>query len=356
MGRGMELLYLQLIRKVKYMGSYFHTGRKQHYKDGKDISFLVCAFCFVQLQVLKMNHNSGFMQKIFLYLALVFGLLSCTEEVVINLESGEQMIGIYGSITNEKKRHAITLSRSTGFYASGAPEMISSATVTVFDGTNTIEFAENPQQPGVYETIEEIAGEAGLTYQLSVSLLDKDGSMKYFSAESTMRPIPGQIDSATILPYTFTGRELENHLKICPYFPTIADRDMIYLVKVAVNDVLITDTLTESSIVQMAELNGVYFNGLEMKLIFDEKDFPTGIYILDTTKEDEDIQPLDKVTIYLYSIENDYRRFIQDVRFSAGSNPFMGTPANVRSNIEPAGKALGYFYTASMIEYSFVYE
>jgi hypothetical protein len=302
-----------------------------------------------------MNHNLGLMQKIILYLALIFGLLSCTEEVVIDLESGEQIIGIYGSITTEKKKHAIILSRSTDFYASGAPEMISNATVSLFDGTNTIELAENPEQPGIYETIEEIAGEVGLTYQLSVSLLDKDGSMKHFSAESTMRPIPERIDSAKILPYTFMGgRELENHFKICPYFQTIADREMTYLVKIAINDVLITDTLTKASIVRMAELNGLYFNGPEMKLLFEEEDFPTGIYIIET-ESDEYIKPFDKITIYLYSIDNEYRRFIQDIRFSSGSNPFMGTPVNVRSNIEPAGKALGFFYAASVVEYSFLY-
>jgi|GEM_PF-657858 len=302
-----------------------------------------------------MNHNLGFMQKIILYLILILGLFSCKEEVVIDLESGVQMIGIYGSITTEKKKHAIILSRSTEFYASGAPEMISNATVSVFDGTNTIEFAENPQQPGVYETIEEIAGEVGLTYQLSVDLLDKDGSMKHFSAESTMRPIPGQIDSAKILPYTFNGRIIDNHLKICPYFPTVDDKEMTYLIKIAINDVLITDTLTEYSIGRLAELNGIYFNGPEMESIFDEKDFPVGIYFLETNKPDENIKPLDKITIYLYSIDSDYRRFIRDVSNSSGSNPFMGTPTNVRSNIKPAGKALGYFYAASMIEYSFLY-
>ena len=295
------------------------------------------------------------MRKIILYIILVLGSFSCKEEVTIDLESGEQMIGIYGSITTEKKKHIIILSRSTDFYTPGAPEMISNATVSVFDGTNTIEFTENPQQPGVYEAIEEFAGEIGLNYQLSVDLLDKDGSMKHFSAESTIRPIPQQIDSVKILPYTFNGKEIEHRLKICPYFQTIADKEMTYLIKIAVNDVLIADTLTESSIMRMAELNGIYFNGPEMESIFNEKDFPTGIYILNTKKEDENIIPYDKITIYLYSINSDYRRFIQDVRSSGGSNPFMGTPTNVRSNIKPAGKALGFFYAASVIEYSFIY-
>jgi len=296
-------------------------------------------------------------QKTVLYTILLLISFSCKEEVVIDLESGDRMIGIYGSITTEKKKHAVTISRSMDFYLSGEPEMVSNAVVSLFDGTNTIEFAENPQQRGVYETIEEFAGEVGVTYKLSVDITEKNGSKKHFSAENTIRPIPEQIDSAKILPvYTFTGKERENRLKICPYFQSIADRDMNYLIKIAINDALIADTITRYPIMRMAELSGLYFNGPEMKLIFNDLNFPIGVYNLNTEKPDENIQTSDKVTIFMYSIDNEYRRFIQDIRNSSGSNPMWGTPTNVRSNIEPAGKALGFFYTASVIEYSFVYD
>jgi len=295
------------------------------------------------------------MQKITLYFILLIGLFSCKEEIMIDLESGEQMIGIYGSITTEKKKHTIKISRSTDFYASGAPEMVSNATVSIFDGTITIEFAENPEHPGVYETVEEVAGEVGLTYQLSVSLQDKNGSTKQFSAESTIRPIPEQIDSAFIIPYSFNGKFVEDRYRVCPFFQTVNDHDMIYLTKIAINDVLITDTLTESSIRQLGNFNGFYFNGPEMKILFGEDNFPVGTYTINAKKPGENIQPFDKITIYMYSIDSEYRQFIQDIRSSSGSNPFMGTPSNVRSNIKPAGRALGFFYTASVVEYSFLY-
>jgi len=294
------------------------------------------------------------MQKTLLYIVFFLSLFSCTKEIVIDLESGEQMIGIYGSITTEKKKHTIVLSRSADFYVQGEPEMISNAQISVFDGNHTILLEEDPLQLGHYRTREEIAGEIGLNYQLSVDFREKDGTAKHFTAESAIRPVPEKIDSAKVMPYTFNGREIENHLKICPYFQTIADKEMIYLIKIAVEEVLITDTLTKSSILRMGELNGLYFNGPEMKSIFNDNDFPLGIYMIDTKKDN--VKANDKITIYLYSIENDYRRFIQDIESSLGSNPFMGTPTNVRSNIQPAGKAIGYFFAASMIEYSFVYE
>ena len=285
----------------------------------------------------------------------VFSLFSCREEVIIDLEQGEQMIGIYGTITTENKKHSITLSRSTDFYASGEPEMISNAVVYIFDGTDTIRFKENPQYSGIYETVEDVAGKVGLTYYLSVEIPDKDGNNRHFYAESTINPIPEKIDSAKIRPVSFHGREIENRLKVCPYFQTINDRNINYMIKIAVNDVLITDTLTQSTFVRMLQLGGVYFNGPEMEALYTEMDFPVGVYNFNTKKTNENIKEFDKITIYMYSVEQGFRTYIQDIESSRGSNPFMGTPSNVRSNIQPAGRAVGYFYAASMIEFSFLY-
>lgn len=295
------------------------------------------------------------MQKLILYITILFALFSCKEDMTIDLESGEQMIGIYGSITTEKKKHTIALSKSAEFYASGDPEMISGAIVSVFDGTKTIDFEESPEYPGLYQTIDEIAGEVGLTYQLEVTIPNENGDALYFHAESKINPIPEKIDSAEILPLMFNGKIIDDYLKICPYFQTIDDSEITYMTQIAINDILVTDTLTECSIMRMRNLSGIYFNGPEMQLLYGEDNFPSGIYTLDLTKEDENIRPFDKISIYLYSIEDDYRKYMQDIANSSGSNPFMGTPSNVRSNIQPAGKAIGYFYAASMIEYSFYY-
>jgi hypothetical protein len=275
---------------------------------------------------------------------------------LINLESGEQITGIYGSVTTEMKKQTVTLSRTMGFYDSGYPEMISGATVTVSDGENTFEYVETEETPGLYESKELFAGVIGNTYRLSVSIPDPEGNIQHLTAESTIREIPEKIDSAKIVPARFNGKIIDDYYNICPYFQTLPDDETVYLTKIAINDILITDTLSEYSTRRMMNLSGIYFNGWEMELLFGKDNFPSGMYSLDITKPDENIQPSDKITIFLYSIDNDYRKYIQDIESSTGSNPFMGTPSNVRSNIEPAGKAVGYFYAASMIEYSFTYQ
>ena len=34
---------------------------------------------------------------------------------------------------------------------------------------------------------------------------------------------------------------------------------------------------------------------------------------------------------------------------STGSNPMMGAPANVSTNIQPVGEGVGWFFTASVV-------
>jgi hypothetical protein len=291
----------------------------------------------------------------FITIFCVLSFFSCTKEVVIDLESGEQMVGIYGSVTNEMKKQSVTLSRSMGFYDSGQPEMISGAIVTVSDGNTVFEYEENSENPGLYESKEPFAGEIGHTYRLSVSIPNSDGSLSHLSATSTMKDIPEKIDSAQIVPVKFNGKIIDDYYKVSPFFQTLADNETVYLTKIAINDMLITDTLSEYSTTNMMNLSGMYFNGSEMEFLFGPDNFPSGMYTLNATKPDENIQPLDKITIFIYSIDDDYRRYIQEIRSSAGSNPFMGTPSNVRTNIYPAGKAVGYFYAASMIRFSFMY-
>ena len=41
---------------------------------------------------------------------------------------------------------------------------------------------------------------------------------------------------------------------------------------------------------------------------------------------------------------------------STGSNPMMGAPANVVTNIQPEGKAAGWFTVASVVSVETVFE
>ena len=56
----------------------------------------------------------------------------------------------------------------------------------------------------------------------------------------------------------------------------------------------------------------------------------------------------DRIRAGLQSIPADYLYFYYNVMMSTGSNPMMGAPANVITNIQPTDKAVGWFMTASV--------
>jgi hypothetical protein len=47
--------------------------------------------------------------------------------------------------------------------------------------------------------------------------------------------------------------------------------------------------------------------------------------------------------------------FVFNVKMAMGSNPMMGPPTNVMTNMQPAGEAVGWFYAASVVSKEMVY-
>ena len=57
----------------------------------------------------------------------------------------------------------------------------------------------------------------------------------------------------------------------------------------------------------------------------------------------------------LLSIPLDYMTFVYNLSMSMGSNPMMGPPTNVITNIQPSGEAVGWFYAASVVSKEMIY-
>jgi len=112
----------------------------------------------------------------------------------------------------------------------------------------------------------------------------------------------------------------------------------------SVNDTLITDTIAYVFYTDDLGFNGTYFSG-ELPIIS-----------LDQASKREKLEDGDKVTMNLYGISKDFCYYLNDISMSAGSNPFMGSPANVRTNIYPKGKACGYFNIAAVKHASLIYK
>lgn len=289
-----------------------------------------------------MKYNKILYIPFLLFLALCGG---CTEDIIIDVEDGEQLIGIYGCVTNEYKRHQITISKTGDFYGKGEPEMVTGAEVTITDNDSAA-YTLKESEPGIYEMTEPMKGESGHIYTLHVKT-HENGQISEFFATDTMMPAIEAIDSMKVLPYTFNNKAYEDFFKVCPYFQTLPGKRTSYVGRIEINGKLVTDTLTECATTRFGLMAGVYFNGPELEILYKDVDFPVGFYTLNAEKDDEKIKVGDEITLSISVVSDGYYRFINDVENSSGSNPFYGSPSNVRSNIKPEKRAIGFFYTCA---------
>ena len=303
-------------------------------------------------------------------LALSFLMISCVEDFRIDTEDGKNLVGINGYFTNEYKKHQIVISKTTDFYSEEDAEMISGAEVYIHDGTDTIYFEETDRK-GYYETIDSVAGIVGKTYYLSVNIVDEDGLHNYYS-QSTMRENISQIDSMVVkeIENTFANNFMENVdntiTNLYPYFQSVDDSDVSYLINIVVNDTAVAnDSFLNYNTLSLRHLSGMYFNGAEMVSMIGEQNVHTfkttqtyydndSIYVYDM-----DFYPIveegDKVTLCIYSVNPEFITYKNDIMSSFGSNPMMGMPYNVATNIYPGGSAVGFFEALSVTKGSFVY-
>ena len=113
------------------------------------------------------------------------------------------------------------------------------------------------------------------------------------------------------------------------------------------NDTLVTDSLTRRMMIPQGGFAGYYVNGPEMQM--SNKEIPIGYFRRSELKNG------DRIRADLYSIPSDYMMYFYTLLMSSGSNPMMGAPANVGTNIQPEGKGVGWFFTASVVSIETVY-
>lgn len=270
-------------------------------------------------------------------------LSSCIDDIEIETQEGPQLIGINGYISDEYKKHQVVISKTRDFYSNEEIEMISEAEVFVSDGFDTIYYEETDKK-GYYETRDSVAGIPGRTYNLYVNLIDEDGEHNYHS-QSTMRIINTEIDSLVLKEFEIGGMSFEDVIGLYPYFQSDPDPTTTYLVNVAINDSLISESVLDCSTYSLSGLSGLYVNGPEFIKLLGE--LPMHIF--------GDIEKGDVIKAYFYSITPEFSRYISDINSNIGTNPMMGMPYNVSSNIYPGGKAVGFFEAFSTINSTITY-
>ena len=286
---------------------------------------------------------------------LLMPFVACTEDIVIDVEEGEPLIGVEASFTDELKCHEAILSYTADFYNHDDIKMVSGATVYVTDGIDTIYYYEAEDAPGHYFT-ELVAGVKNKMYRFCAEVPDPqedDGVLRLF-AESYMSNNVESVDSLVIKPYNagndsvpsvFFGDTIE---WIYPYFMSLPDPTIIYMPMISINDTLKTDSLNMRMIIPQGGFAGYYVNGPEM--LESNKEIPIGYF------RKSQLHRGDRIRADLYSIPMDYMMYFYTIIMSTGSNPMMGAPANVSTNIQPEGAGVGWFLTASVVSVETVFD
>lgn len=282
-------------------------------------------------------------------------MASCTEEIIIDVEDGDRMIGVAATFTDELKCHEAILSYTDDFYNNNEDiRMVTGATVFVTDNVDTIYYIEDAAQPGHYFTAP-VAGKKKTMYRLCITAPDINGEMVDLFAESYIPDNVDHLDSLVLKPYNglndsvatvFLGDTIEF---LYPYFQSLTDSTIVYMPMISKNDTLLTDTLNDMRmVIPMAGYAGFYVNGPEMQMA--NKEIP--IYYF----KKSELRIGDVVRVDLFSIETNYIYFYYSLMMSTGSNPMMGAPANVMTNIQPDGLAVGWFLTAAVVSAETIFD
>lgn len=283
---------------------------------------------------------------------IVAAFTACTEDIIIDVEEGDPMIGVEASFTDELKHHEAILSYTSEFYNQNEINMVSGATVFVTDGVDTVYYYEDAEQPGHYFT-GLVAGKKNTLYRFCVEVPESGHDVQRIYAESLMPDNVECVDSLVIKHFNGGNDSIPTVILkdtiewVYPYFQSLPDPTIVYMPVIAINDSLISDTLTQKMVVPVGGYAGYYINGPEMQAA--NKEIPIA-YFRRSRLHDGDTIHAD-----LYSISADYIYFIYSLMASSGSNPMFGAPANVSTNIKPDGEGVGWFFTASVVSSSTVF-
>ncbi|MBR1513974.1 MAG: DUF4249 family protein [Bacteroidales bacterium] len=288
----------------------------------------------------------------FLVFCVFAALAACTEDIVIDVEEGDPMIGVEAYFTDELKQHEVILSYTSSFYDDTDIRMVTGATVYVTDEVDTIFFHEENENKGHYLS-DVVAGQKNTLYRLCIDVPEADGEVVHLFSESMMPNNVESIDSLVVkhfnggdtIPTTFFGDTIE---WLYPYFQSLPDPTIIYMPLISINDSLLSDSLTQRMTIPVGGYAGYYINGPEMQQ--ENKEIPIAYF------RRSQLSVGDTIHADLCSVAPDYLYFVYSIMVSSGSNPMLGAPANVTSNIQPQGKAVGWFYTASVVSASVVFD
>ncbi len=258
----------------------------------------------------------------------------CTEYIDLELETDSQRLVVDGMITSERQIQYLRLSGSVAFLDDTVSPPVSGARVLLSDGYNVETLKEANEMPGFYVAKNGFAATPGNSYELSISEVDIDGDgiEESYQAISYM-PEVTKPDSIDIL-----FDETWEIWKVLLFFNDPPESEDYYLFRVLINGTLISERITEFTVVSDR---------------FFENGRADGVWVqsINANEKAEPLKEGDVVTLQMCGITEAYFDFVKGVqREGRGQYPlFTGPPANVPGNI--SNGALGFF-TAFSVSYS----
>ncbi len=260
--------------------------------------------------------------------ALALLLVSCEEKIDLRVgEKSEPYLVVDGMITSDTTEHVVRLSLSGGFYLDGETPRVSGAHVSIHD-TRGNEFLLRETLPGKYVTANDVAGQVGVTYTLTV---EYEGCS--YKASSTMKRVP-EIDS---LSYRWDN-QLESY-RILLFGQEPEGKGDNYMWHLYRNGEHVTPTIDKVQVANDEFLDGNYIKGFEV----------------DWWAHDFNFQKGDTVKVAMHSITREAFDFFLAV-FSEHNSGQLGTrpPANIPSNV--SNGALGLFHASAVTCHSVIIE
>jgi hypothetical protein len=246
---------------------------------------------------------------------------SCEERIRIDTGASAPRLVIYGYLTTDTLEHTIRITRSSDYFSTGRPEGISGARVEIRHNEEAWPLAESPAEPGAYRTAAGVAGQAGETYTLHVSLdFDGDGQAEAYEASCVLPPA-AQLESMAVEP----SRLSEQHLEALIWGRLPEQEAVNYFnLRLYINGRLLNDSLQGYSINSDEYLQTKRIEGLS-------------VFFLNQQRESSELHSGDSLTLQIESLTGDFARFITNAQSERrGSLPlFSAPPANIETNIRP---------------------
>lgn len=249
---------------------------------------------------------------------LLLLVVACTARIDIATEDAPERLVIYGYITNTTRQQEVRLTRSSGYFAHTAPEGVHNAIVTLNTPNGEIRLEEADDDSGYYRTPFDFPGEEGETYTLRVSVdFDGDGTPEVFEASSPM-PYAAPLDSIGYKESTVFDDVIEIQL----YGQVPPNEENYFSFHLAINEVMLTDSLSEFFIISDEYLVHDQFNGLSC-------------FYLDQEEEKSRLLAGDRISLYIHVLSKEYAYFLEHAASEVGGSIpiFSGPPANVETNI-----------------------